>query len=86
MGYDRYLIVHSAPCLNGDLLTMKTRLKLLQKLGKAQVDPTKPNFVNPREIKSHHITNLYSSPPLVVRQQRIFEQSSELHPGVKNSC
>jgi len=48
MGYDRYLIVHSAPCLNGDLLTMKTRLKLLQKLGKAQVDPTKPNFVNPR--------------------------------------
>jgi len=48
MGYDRHIIVHSAPSLNGDLLTMKTRLKLLQKLGKAQADPTKPNYVNPK--------------------------------------
>jgi len=48
MGYERDMIVHFAPCLNGDLLTMKTRLKLLQKLGKAQVDPNLPNYVNPR--------------------------------------
>ena len=47
MGYSREMIVHFAPSLNADLLLMKTRLKLLQKLGKAQVDPSKPNYVSP---------------------------------------
>jgi len=48
MGYSREMIVHFAPSLNADLLLMKTRLKLLQKLGKAQVDPSKPNYVSPQ--------------------------------------
>jgi len=47
MGYDRELIVHFASSMNGDLLKMRARLKLLQKLNKAQVDPTKPNYVSP---------------------------------------
>ena len=47
MGYDRELIVHFASSMNGDLLKMRARLKLLQKLNKAQVDPTQPNYVSP---------------------------------------
>jgi len=47
MGYERHLIVHFAPCLNEDLLKMRSRMKLLKKLDKAQVDPTKPNYVSP---------------------------------------
>ena len=47
MGYERELIVHFASSMNGDLLKMRARLKLLQKLNKAQVDPTQPNYVSP---------------------------------------
>ena len=46
-GYSHELLANFAQALNGDLLTIKTRLLFLQKLGKDQFDPSLPNYVNP---------------------------------------
>ena len=48
MGYTHEILVHFSHVLSADLLTMKSRQKLLEKLGKNQSDPSKPNYVNPK--------------------------------------
>ena len=46
-GYSHDLITKLPKCLMVDCLKMKARLKFLQKLGRDQFNPQKPNFVNP---------------------------------------
>jgi len=47
IGYSHELITKLPQCLLGDALAMKSRLKFLQKLGRDQFNPEKPNYVNP---------------------------------------
>ena len=47
IGYSHELITKLPQCLLGDTLAMKARLKFLQKLGRDQFNPEKPNYVNP---------------------------------------
>jgi len=47
MGYSHHLLTRFPQALTIDVQILKARLKLLQRLGKDQTNPEKPNFVNP---------------------------------------
>ncbi len=50
IGYSHELLAHFPQALTGDLVTTKTRLRLLQKLKKDRFDPNKPGYVNPKTL------------------------------------
>ena len=50
MGYSHELIAKMPKCLTVDHLEISIRYKFLQKLGRDQFNPKKPNYVNPEHL------------------------------------
>ena len=50
IGFSHQLLVKFASCLDVEVDPIKPRLEYLKKLGRAQFDPSKPNYVSPESI------------------------------------